>query len=34
MAIEDYILDPIYREDAINKEAIMQLIKDGVLELI
>ena len=31
MAIEDYILDPIYREDAINKEAIMQLIKDGVL---
>ena len=31
MAIEDYILDPIYREDAINKEAIMQLIKDGFL---
>ena len=31
MAREDYILDPIYREDAINKEVIMQLIKDGFL---
>jgi len=29
MAIEDYILDPIYREDANIKEAIMQLIEGG-----
>jgi len=31
MAIEDYILDPIYREDANIKEAIMQLIEGGGL---